>query len=175
MPMPEVRPVPSEFGSIVVQLVVRDTNAAVEFYRRAFDADELFRHQWMDDVRVFHCELLIGSGRIMLQDEFPERGLVAPSTLGGSPSTIHLYVPNAKSTFRQAVAAGARAISPVELRFWGVACGVLEDPFGHRWIVSTRLEDLGPEELAARAVNVPPDKRLPVGPTEAYPKRPARE
>jgi PhnB protein len=162
--MPEVRPIPSEFGSIVIQLIVRDADAAAEFYRCAFDADELFRHQWQDDTRVFHCELLIGSGRVMLQDEFPERHLVAPTTLGGSPTTVHLYVSDAESTFRKAVAAGARAISPVEYRFWGVVCGALEDPFGHRWIISTRVEDLGPEELAVRAANVPPHKRLPVGP-----------
>jgi PhnB protein len=162
--MPEVSPVPSEFGSIVVQLVVRDAAAAAEFYRRAFDADELFRHQWQDDPRVFHCELLIGSGRVMLQDEFPDRRLLAPTTLGGSPTTIHFYVPDARATYRKAVEAGAHAISPVEFRFWGVMCGALEDPFGHRWIISTRVEDLGPEELSARAASAPPHKRLPVGP-----------
>lgn len=165
--MPEIHPVPSDFGSIVVQLIVRDARAASDFYRRAFDANELFRHQWQDDRRVFHCELLIGGGRIMLQDEFPERRLLSPTTLGGSPTTIHLYVQDAEATFRRAVVAGARALSPVEFRFWGVVCGALEDPFGHRWIISTRVEDLGPEELAARAADVPPDRRLPVGPAGA--------
>jgi PhnB protein len=100
----------------------------------------------------------------MLQDEFPDRGLISPSSLGGSPITIHLYVPDAEATYRKAVAAGARAISPVEFRFWGVQCGAIEDPFGHRWIVATRVEDLGPDELATRAANVPPHKRLPFGP-----------
>lgn len=162
--MPDVRPVPGEFGSIVVQLVVSDAAAAIDFYRRAFDADELFRHQWPDDRRIFHCEILIGSGRIMLQDEFPDRRLLAPGTLGGTPATIHLYVPDAEATFARALAAGARLVSPVEFRFWGVVSGALEDPYGHRWIVATRVEDLGPQELAARAANVPPHKRLPVGP-----------
>jgi PhnB protein len=162
--MPEVRPVPSEFGSIVVQLIVSNARAAIEFYRLAFDANELFRHEWPDDPRIFHCELLIGSGRILLQDEFPERRLLAPTTLGSSPTTIHLYVPDAATTFLAAVAAGGRMVSPVERRFWGVVCGVLEDPFGHRWIISTRVEDLDPEELARRAADTPMDRRLPIGP-----------
>jgi PhnB protein len=162
--MPEVRPVPSEFGSIVVQLIVSDARTAIEFYRRAFDADELFRHQWPDDPRIFHCELLIGGGRILLQDEFPDRRLPAPTTLGGSPTTVHLYVADAETVFFRAIAAGARAVSPVERRFWGVVCGVLEDPFGHRWIISTRVEDLDPEELAKRAADTPLHKRLPIGP-----------
>jgi PhnB protein len=158
-----VRPVPSEFGSIVVQLVVHDAAAAIDFYKRAFGAGELFRNEYAGDNRIFHCELLIDGGRIMVQDEFPERGLVSPRTLGGSPATIHLYVADAEATYQDALDAGATAISPVEERFWGVVSGALEDPFGHRWIVATRVEDLGPDEIAERAAAVAPDKRLPIG------------
>ena len=163
MPTPRVRPVPSEFGAIVVQLVVHDAAAAIEFYKRAFGAGELFRNQYEGDSRVFHCELLIDGGRIMVQDEFPERRLVSPRTLGGSPATIHLYVTDAEATYQDAIDAGATAISPVEERFWGVVSGALEDPFGHRWIIATRVEDLGPDEIAERAAGVAPAKRLPIG------------
>jgi PhnB protein len=163
MPSPRVRPIPSEFGSIVVQLVVHDAAAAIEFYKRAFGAGELFRNQYADDSRVFHCELLIDGGRIMVQDEFPERRLVSPRALGGSPTTIHLYVADAEATYQDAIEAGATAISPVEERFWGVVSGALEDPYGHRWIIATRVEDLGPDEIAERAAAAAPGKRLPIG------------
>ena len=158
-----VRPIPSEFGSIVVQLVVHDAASAIDFYKRAFGAGELFRNQYSGDSRVFHCELLIDGGRIMVQDEFPERRLVSPRTLGGSPATIHLYVADAHVTYRDAIDAGATPISPVEERFWGVVSGALEDPFGHRWIIATRIEDLGPDEIAERAAGVAPALRLPIG------------
>lgn len=158
-----VRPIPNEFGSIVVQLVVHDAAAAIDFYTRAFGAGELFRSQYADDSRIFHCELLIDGGRIMVQDEFSDRRLVSPRTLGGSPTTIHFYVADAESTYRDAIDAGATAISPVEERFWGVVSGALEDPFGHRWIITTRVEDLGPDEIAERATAVAPAKRLPIG------------
>ena len=158
-----VRPIPSEFGSIVVQLVVHDAAAAIEFYKTAFGAGELFRNQYEDDTRIFHCELLIDGGRIMVQDEFPDRRLVSPSALGGSPATVHLYVDDAKTTYQDAIDAGAAPLSPVEERFWGVLSGALEDPFGHRWIIATRIEDLGPEEIAERAAGVSTAQRLPIG------------
>jgi PhnB protein len=163
MPTPSVRPIPSEFGSIVIQLIVDDAAAAIDFYKRAFGAGELFRNQYEDDRRIFHCELLIDGGRIMVQDEFPERRLVSPRTLGGSPATVHLYVADAEATFQDAVDAGAKALSPVEKRFWGVVSGAIEDPFGHRWIIATRVEDLGPDEIADRAAGVAPFRRLPIG------------
>ncbi len=164
MPMPDdVRPVPDEFGSIVIQLTVPDVDAAVRFYVAAFGADELFRNRRPGDDRVFHCEILIGSGRVMLHDEFLERGLPSPKTLEGTPVTIHLYVPDAEVTFAAALKAGATQISDVQRRFWGVVSGVLLDPFGHRWIIATRVEDLGPEEIIARSAAVPANERLPVG------------
>jgi PhnB protein len=162
MPMLSVRPIPSEFGSIVVQLIVDDAAAAIEFYKRAFGAGELFRNQYGDDQRIFHCELLIDGGRIMIQDEFPERHLVSPRTLGGSSATVHLYAADAEATFQAAIAAGAKALSPVLKRFWGVVSGAIEDPFGHRWIIATRVEDLGPEEIAERAAEASPSERLPI-------------
>lgn len=161
--MSDVRPVPDEFGSIVVQLTVRDVDAAVRFYAAAFGADELFRNQRPDDPRCFHCELLIGSGRIMLHDEFIERGLPAPATLGGTPVSVHLYVPDAEVTFAAALRAGATIISPMQPRFWGVVSGVLLDPFGHRWIIATRVEDLSPEDVLKRSAEVSANDRLPVG------------
>ncbi len=159
----DVRPVPDEFGSIIAQLTVSDVAAAVRFYERAFGADELFRNRLPDDPRVFHCELLIGRGRIMLHDEFPERGLSAPTSLGGTAVTLHLYVPDAATTFAAAIVAGARAITRVEERFWGAICGIVEDPFGHRWVIATRIEDLGPEEVRSRSAAVSSNDRLPVG------------
>jgi PhnB protein len=149
--MPEtIRPVPAEFGSLIVQLTVDDVDAAVRFYARAFGADELFRNCRPDDPRVFH-------------DEFLERGLPAPAALGGTPVTIHLYVADAEATFADALAAGAISIAEVAPRFWGVRSGVLRDPFGHRWVIATRVEDLGPDEILERSAEVAANERLPVG------------
>ncbi len=113
MPTPSVRPIPSEFGSIVIQLIVDDAAAAIDFYKRAFGAGELFRNQYDDDRRIFHCELLIDGGRIMVQDEFPERRLVSPRTLGGSPATVHLYVADAEATSGVSCGAQSRTLSGI--------------------------------------------------------------
>ena len=152
--MPEVSPVPSEYGSIVVQLVVRDAAAAAEFYRRAFDADELFRHQWQDDPRVFHCELLIGSGRVMLQDEFPDRRLVAPTTLGGSPTTIHLYVPDVDTVYQRAVKAGGTTLSEPKDQFYGERSGGVRDVCGNHWYIATQTEIVSNEEIEERVAKL---------------------
>ena len=157
------KPIPEGYHSATPYLIVKGAAEAIDFYKRAFGAGELFRNQYEDDRRIFHCELLIDGGRIMVQDEFPERRLVSPRTLGGSPATVHLYVADAEATFQDAVDAGAKALSPVEERFWGVVSGAIEDPFGHRWIIATRVEDLGPDEIADRAAGVAPFRRLPIG------------
>ena len=109
--MPEINPVPIEFGSIIVQLTVPSVADAVRFYAQAFGADELFRNQLPGDPRVFHCELLVGGGRIMLHEEFRERGLPTPATLGGTPVSIHLYVRDAEATFDAAVSRPVHALS----------------------------------------------------------------
>jgi uncharacterized glyoxalase superfamily protein PhnB len=145
-----VKRVPEDFHTITPHLVVRDAVRAVDFYRRAFGAVELFRNLAPDGQRVMHCELLLGDSRFLIHDEFPERGLLSPLGLKGTAVTLHLYVEDVDRIFQQAVDAGAEAVMPVADCFWGDRYGILRDPFGHSWSVASRLEDLSPADLQQR-------------------------
>jgi uncharacterized glyoxalase superfamily protein PhnB len=145
-----VKRVPEDFHTITPHLVVRDAKQAVEFYRRAFGAVELFRNLAPDGQRVMHCELLLGDSRFLVHDEFPERGLLSPLGLNGTAVTLHLYVEDVDRVFQQAVDAGAQAVMPVADCFWGDRYGILRDPSGHSWSVASRLEDLSPQDLQQR-------------------------
>jgi PhnB protein len=131
-------------------LIVSGAAKALEFYKKAFGATELFRMP-QPDGRIGHAEMQIGNSRIMLADEFPERDIRSPQTLGGSPVSILLYVEDADRVFNQAVAAGAKVVRPLENQFYGDRMGGLTDPFGHAWHIATHIEDVSPEELQKRA------------------------
>ncbi|OLF17224.1 VOC family protein [Actinophytocola xanthii] len=141
----------TDFPPITVQLIVADADAAVRFYREAFGADELVRNPAADGKRVLHCELLVHGTRLLLHDEFPEQGHLAPTSLGGTSVTMHLYVADADAVFERAVEAGATVELPVQDAFWGDRYGILRDPAGHRWSVATPREDPAPSELRAQA------------------------
>jgi PhnB protein len=142
-------PVPEEFSGLTPQLVVGDAAAAVSFYGEAFGADELLRVHGPDG-RVMHCELLVAGSRLLLHDEYPESGLAAPPG-GGNSVVLHLYVPDVDASFRRAVRAGAEPVMEPADAFWGDRYGVVRDPFGHRWSLASRREDLSPDELGERA------------------------
>jgi uncharacterized glyoxalase superfamily protein PhnB len=146
-----VNPVPEEFHTITPHLVVRGVDAAVEFYRRAFGAQELYRNLAPDGKAIMHSELLLGDSRFFVNDEFPDRGVVSPLALNGTAVSLHLYVADVDAFFDRAVAAGAQVLLPVADCFWGDRFGILRDPFGHQWSVASRLEDLAPEEIQERA------------------------
>jgi PhnB protein len=98
-----------------------------------------------------HCELLVFGTRLLLHDEFPDRGHLGPAALGGTPVTLHLYVPDVDAVFDRAVAAGATVELPVQDAFWGDRYGIFADPSGHRWSVATPIDDPAPSELRQRA------------------------
>jgi PhnB protein len=100
---------------------------------------------------VGHAELAIGGAVIMLADEHPEMGALGPHSVGGSPVGIHLYLADVDATIERAVGGGAKLTSPVENKFYGDRMGTIEDPFGHKWYVTTHIEDVSPEEIARRA------------------------
>lgn len=156
-------PVPDEFGALIVQLVVDGAAAAVAFYQATFGARELYRQHAATDARVVHAELLVGHARFIVYDAFPEQGLVAPPALGGTPVTLMLYVEDVDAVFARAVAAGASAEGSPEDHFWGVRSGVIVDPFGHRWLLASRIDDLSPGEILARAGAAAPAERVPLG------------
>jgi PhnB protein len=143
-------PVPEDFHTITPQMVVKGVAAAIDWYTRALGAHELLRNAAPDGASIMHAELLLGDSRFFVVDEFPD-SVVSPSTLGGTTVTMHLYVPDVDDLFNRAVEAGATVVMPVADQFWGDRYGILRDPFGHRWSIASRIEDLSPKKLQDRA------------------------
>lgn len=150
----KVNPIPEGFHTITPHLVVRDGNAAIQFYKRAFGAEELARMPGPDGQSVMHAELRIGNSILFLCSEFPEMGARSPQALNGTPVTLHLYVENVDRAFARAVEAGATALMPPQDQFWGDRYGKLADPFGHHWSIATHVEDVTPEQCAERAAKM---------------------
>lgn len=145
-----VKPIPEGYHSVTPYLIVKGAAKAIEFYKQAFGATERIRMA-QPDGRVGHAEIQIGDSRIMLADEFPERNIVGPETLGNTPAMIHLYVEDVDAVAKQALATGAKEIRPVQDQFYGDRSGMFADPFGHKWNISTHKEDLSAEEIGKRA------------------------
>jgi PhnB protein len=143
------KPFPEGFHSITPYLIVKGAAAAIDFYKTAFGATELMRMPQADG-RVGHAELKIGDSVIMLADEFQEMKIVGPKTLGGTTVGILLHVRDADATFNRAVSLGAQVMKPMANQFYGDRSGTLIDPFGHKWTISTHVEDVTPEELRRR-------------------------
>lgn len=146
----KVKPIPEGYRSVTPYLILNDTAKALEFYKKAFGAEEIFRMPGPGG-KIMHAEMKIGDSMLMLADEFPDYGSKSAKTLGGSPVGIFLYVPDVDATFQQAVAAGATETMPLENMFWGDRYGKLVDPFGHNWHLATHVEDVAPEEMEKRA------------------------
>ena len=144
-----VKPVPDGYRTVTPHLIVKGAAQAIEFYKKAFGAEELARMPGPKG-SVMHAEIQIGDSRIMLNDEFPDYGKMGPASIGGTPITIHLYVNDVDALFDRAVTAGATARMPVADMFWGDRYGQLEDPFGHHWSIATHKEDVSPEECMRR-------------------------
>ncbi|MDN5857271.1 MAG: VOC family protein [Pseudonocardia sp.] len=133
---------------------VPDATAAVEFYLRAFGATELMRHR-LPDGRVLFVELAFGPDKLLLSEEVVELNALAPASVGGSPVMLLLELDDVDATFARALDAGAEVEMPVAEMFWGERYGIVRDPFGHRWALCTRREQLAPDEVA-RAVPADP-------------------
>lgn len=146
----KVKPIPDGYHTVTPYLIVKGAASAIDFYKKAFGATELFRFATPDG-KVGHAELKIGDSPIMLADEAPEMDARSPHTLGGTAMSILLYVADVDAKFKQAVAAGAKVLKPVQDQFYGDRSGFLEDPFGHRWGLATHKEDLSVEEVSKRA------------------------
>jgi PhnB protein len=157
----KVNYIPAGYHSATAYLTVHDAAAAVEFYKRAFGATELFR-LLEPSGRIGHAEIQVGDSRIMLADEYPEFEIYSPRHFGGTPVRIVLYVEDVDAMFAQAVAAGATVVRPVADQFYGARSGQAEDPFGYRWVLSTHIRDVSAEEMQA-AMPVTPQKWLPEG------------
>jgi PhnB protein len=144
------KPIPEGYRTLTPYLVLSDAAAAIEFYTRAFGARELFRMPGPGG-RVMHAELEIGDSRLMLSEENPGMGSKSAKTLGGTPVSLFVYVPDVDATFNRAVSAGATVRAPVADMFWGDRWGALTDPFGQDWQIATHTEDVTEDEMARRA------------------------
>ena len=147
----KVEPVPEGYHTVTPYLIINGATEALEFYKTAFGATEIFRMP-MPDGKIGHAEIKIGDSRIMLADEPPAgMGFQGPKTVGNTTVGICLYIEDVDSMAKQVVAAGAKELRPVVDQFYGDRSGTFQDPFGHVWTISTHKEDLTPEEMDKRA------------------------
>ena len=145
-----VSPIPEGYHSITPYLVMKNAAAAIEFYKKAFGAVELFRMP-APGGKVGHAEIKIGDSPVMLADEYPDMGFKGPESLGGTPVSLMIYVTDVDKIYPQAIAAGGKELRPLQTQFYGDRSGTLTDPFGHMWTICTHVEDIPEEELAKRA------------------------
>jgi PhnB protein len=148
--MAAVQPIPEAYPRVTPYLCVDGASAAIEFYAQVLGTTERMRMD-MPDGKVSHAELQLGDSLIMLADEFPELGVRSPKAFGGSPVAVSVYVEDVDAAFERAQRAGAKVLRPLEDQFYGDRSGQFEDPFGHRWTIASRIEDVSPEEMARRA------------------------
>lgn len=150
-----VNPVPEGYHSVTPYLVVDGAAEAIRFYTEAFGAKEVMRMP--ADDKIAHAEIRIGDSTIMLADEFPGQGHRGPKAYGGTSVSLMVYLPNVDTIFAQALAAGATEERAVADQFYGDRSGTLLDPFGHRWMISTHVEDVSPEEMQRRMAKASPE------------------
>lgn len=142
------KPIPDGYHSVTPYLIIGGGRCkdALAFYARAFGAKEVMRMP-RPDGGIGHAEIQLGDSKIMLADEEPKQNAYGPSHYHGSPITLHFYLPDVDSTTQQATSAGAKVVRPLADQFYGDRTAGLEDPFGHRWFLSTHVRDVSMEEM----------------------------
>lgn len=149
----KVSAMPKGYNNITPYLIINNAAKAIDFYKKIFGAKEVVRMD-QPDGRIGHAELKIGDTKIMLADECPEMDARSPQAYGGSPISIHLYVKNVDDTVDRAVAQGAKVARPVENMFYGDRSGTIIDPYGHKWYVSTHVENVTTSQMKKRAAEL---------------------
>jgi PhnB protein len=145
--MAKPQPIPEGYHTLTPYLIVKGCARALEFYRNAFGAEELYRMA-MPDGRIGHAEMRVGDSIFMLADEFPERDIRAPQ--GSPPVSLAMYVEDVDALWKRAIGAGGREHRPLQNQFYGDRSGTLTDPFGHQWTIASHVEDVSPEEMKRR-------------------------
>lgn len=155
--MSKVSYIPKDYNSVTPYLIVKGAAQAIDYYKKVFGATELFRMNGPEG-KVGHAELKIGNSHIMLADENPSmgEGHVSAATVGGSPVSLYVYLPDVDAVMKRAEAEGAKILKPAQDQFYGDRNGFIRDPFGHLWGVATHVEDVSPQELEARMKNMAP-------------------
>ena len=149
--MSSTKAIPDGFHTVTPHLIVKGAAKALDFYREAFGAEELFRNVVEGTDVVMHARMRIGDSFLLVNDEFPEHGVTGPSAAAPSPVTIHIYVDDVDAIYQRAVDAGVKVLMPLGDQFWGDRYAMLQDPFGHRWSVASQKEELTPEQIRDRA------------------------
>jgi PhnB protein len=144
------KPIPEGHHSVSPALAIDGASDAIDFYKRAFGANERSRMLGPDG-KVAHAEVQIGDSIVMLSDPFPQSTVKAPSELGGTSVGMFVYVDDVDAVFQQAIDAGATVTMELDDMFWGDRFGSLTDPYGHSWSFATHIEDVPPEEMEDRA------------------------
>jgi PhnB protein len=144
-----VKSIPEGYHSITPYLVIKNCSAAIDYYVKAFGAREVVR---MDAPggKIGHAELMFGNSYVMMADEHPDQGHIGPETVGGTPVGLMFYVDDVDAVFNRAVENGATVTEPLENKFYGDRSGSIKDPFGHKWMISTHVEDVTPDEMERR-------------------------
>jgi PhnB protein len=137
---------PRGYHSITPAIVVRDAAQAIDFYRRAFGAEEVSRMAGPGG-SIMHAEIRIGDSMVMLGEENEQWGTKSPLSTNGNPGSLHVYVADADTAFQRAVDEGASVVYPLEDAFWGDRYGKVRDPFGHEWGIATRVREMTNEEM----------------------------
>jgi len=153
-----VNPIPEGYPRVTPYICCRGAADAIEFYKQVFGATERMRMPGDSPENIGHAELEIGTGLVMLADEFPDHGFISPKSLGGTPVTVHVYVEDADAVFAKALSLGATTTREMEDQFYGDRLGQFEDPWGHRWNVASHVEDVSPEEMERRAAALDPSQ-----------------
>jgi PhnB protein len=144
-----VKPIPEGYHTLTTYLAVDNASEAIEYYKRAFGAQERVRMETPDG-KIGHAELQIGDSLIMLSEPFPQSSTKSPKELGATTAAVFMYHEDVDAAVKKAVDEGATLTSEVEDQFWGDRFGTVTDPFGHVWSIATHVEDLSPEEIAER-------------------------
>lgn len=147
-------PIPEGSEGLIPHLICDSCADAIEFYKKAFGAEEICRMPAPDGKRLMHAAIHIDGRQIFLADDFPEyceNKASSPKALGGSPVTLHRYVKDCDAAITRAANAGATVKMPPMDMFWGDRYGVVVDPYGHVWALATHQKDMTPEEMAKAA------------------------
>src|SRR4030095_5106500 len=150
--MANAKPIREGFHTLTPALIVKNAGKAIDFYKKVFDAQELSRFEMPGTGKIMHAEVKIGDSMLMLAEEMPEQGCVAPSSQSGTPPvSLYLYVENVDTVFNRAVESGAKVRMAVADMFWGDRWGQFADPDGQLWSVATHKEDVPDAEMGKRA------------------------
>jgi len=147
--MSKVNYIPKGYNTVTPYLVIKGAAKAIDYYKNVFGATVVVRMDGPNGM-VGHAELQIGDSRIMLADENPQMGNRSAESIGASPVSLYVYLPDCDAVVAKAVAAGAKTLKQVENQFYGDRSGFIQDPFGHLWGIATHMEDVSPQEMKER-------------------------